>query len=1635
MEILTLREKLGIPEDESVSIQNILQKRKREAKKLEELMQQNKMLVDENLEMKSDLRVLKYKLSKSSKDFDISASTGNGSVEFLHSTKLPESDQKSPYHKTSTSSLQQNVQLVIEENEALRTGMHEILDSIRNQDGKSIVEIQSSTLERLLEALDVRHLAGWYHPAMRLQEHLNVVQGTNAELRGQIKTLRKELQRKDNILQTLASNKDTSLERIYAEESDNEKMAMYLTETKKLQEAYENEAEEWSRQKDSLTQQKDELKNEIAKLKLQLEVYERAVKILEEGEDEVRKAFAIKTKEYVEAAGEVLIASRKNDAQEQKDAIKNEANLRKSLTDANKHGKTLECEISILQSNLSNSVSKTAYNELKERHEELSIRLRNLLENSTTENDTELRLLKKELELTNQEKNQLVELLRKEVAYENDQDLTLQLKEARANELLQKQRADHMTGLYEILQVQLAKCEENMKEVVAAKSELQEQLIVLQRRLSKEVFFEKSELLDDNRVQELKDNNAELGIEVENLKKLLQVSQEEAERQYSLNTSKTMELDSLRHQILDLQAVSEDKATISRLDFELASKKLAEIELNAQNVRLENEVSRLQEELEKLRATCEGLRNYVQDSRKQCEHRCRTYVGVIGFLQNQYAGCATLSALDRIALLSSKLKDERQSIDSELKYAKECHENARLQQETLTNRLQIVGSLKDILEQQIGSNSVQDIMQRFSEYSQHTLNDFKYKRKITQFEYELQTANNKFMEYESLITSMEHEMMQIQKAWSKSQDQQMKIATCNTGTSPVQFENKHESVQATTATKSGEIQTDPYTCCLEKKNTSETEVQTTSTLKDIEPEEELQSKEKKMDQTEKTKYEDTETDQREKLVYSKVESKETEKTVVVPREEIRNNDQEIHLLHDQLNQALKLASERSATLVKYELQITEYQAKVEALNRTIEDKDSLLMQKEKLLKEYKSPSQLQPSSSESSDKLALKSTINSLQKLIGQKEETITRYQNLLKEDRDEHSKAAARLQEEIKNLHARIQSMQAEMQGVATKRGNATIEPEKLTDKVEEIVARVDVKSVVMQTEEIARLNEKVSTLEADLNITKELSDRWHLLAEERLKHMDRMRDRLEEQHKSELESYRGELKKWQSEADMLRKQLSENRMLLTKGNISLMKELQEKEDKIHELGLVCQRLQNEIELMESAAKTQRTITQADSESKLHEVTQISHRDHTQHVDGVRKQLQSLLEKEKTYKQEISDLKQQLSRRYMSVKAQEKRASQREAQLERKAKSLEEELEKVRAQLDREYLAQEAKKAKTAEELSLWEKQKKWQQTAERLKEKLKEKTEEYMKLLSNYDKLRSVVTCMEREKWYLKGKLRMENGTVAGGLSARPMTTVQQNVMEELQKLLIEDQKRRIAALEIVSQGNNCVAAQLEKLEMTKDILEKMNLTLESENFELRLEIERANADAPRLREKVEHLEKYIDLLKAEKSSDSTPRLSDRESQEHGSKQSSIEMEKTIFTLKRIVEKLQAENKRLRIGSKKNHFVHQGKLSVRQSDSSLQKQYEAAQKRVVALEADLQLAEQRLAALQTVQKDDDCGEVQVLREQLNHKSELLDKVKHLLSRAAMNEKTLRQRVQQLESRQTLSTIPECYVTPPTAE
>lgn len=95
-------------------------------------------------------------------------------------------------YKIQIEEIESRYAIVIDENENLRIGMHEILEQLRNYDGEYIcyviigreyeyhlfsaesdhIVIDTPTLERLLHALDARSISGWYHPAMRIQNEL-----------------------------------------------------------------------------------------------------------------------------------------------------------------------------------------------------------------------------------------------------------------------------------------------------------------------------------------------------------------------------------------------------------------------------------------------------------------------------------------------------------------------------------------------------------------------------------------------------------------------------------------------------------------------------------------------------------------------------------------------------------------------------------------------------------------------------------------------------------------------------------------------------------------------------------------------------------------------------------------------------------------------------------------------------------------------------------------------------------------------------------------------------------------------------------------------------------------------------------------------------------------------------------------------------------------------------------------------------------------------------------------------------------------------------------------------------------------------------------------------------------------------
>lgn len=137
--------------------------------------------------------------------------------------------------------------------------------------------------------------------------------------------------------------------------------------------------------------------------------------------------------------------------------------------------------------------------------------------------------------------------------------------------------------------------------------------------------------------------------------------------------------------------------------------------------------------------------------------------------------------------------------------------------------------------------------------------------------------------------------------------------------------------------------------------------------------------------------------------------------------------------------------------------------------------------------------------------------------------------------------------------------------------------------------------------------------------------------------------------------------------------------------------------------------------------------------------------------------------------------------------------------------------------------------------------------------------------------------------------------------------------------------------------------------------------------------------------------------------------------------------QLERTVFVLKRVVEKLQVENKRLTGGKKPlpersvcNHFLFNTKLSfnaclqssadkLRRDNIRLKEQYTESLKKLKDLEVQLQVAKK----MQKSQISNELTEhlrtqLEEVKGQLFQKTQLLDKVKVLLHTAANREKQL---------------------------
>lgn len=297
--------------------------------------------------------------------------------------------------------------------------------------------------------------------------------------------------------------------------------------------------------------------------------------------------------------------------------------------------------------------------------------------------------------------------------------------------------------------------------------------------------------------------------------------------------------------------------------------------------------------------------------------------------------------------------------------------------------------------------------------------------------------------------------------------------------------------------------------------------------------------------------------------------------------------------------------------------------------------------------------------------------------------------------------------------------------------------------------------------------------------------------------------------------------------------------------------------------------------------------------------------------LDALKRQLNNISQREAQAREVIKALKTQLIRRpVISVKTTERPCNAREDQLQKRVHQMENELLMTKEELRKQTSLVQSRRTKDAADMGLWNKQKRFQQMSDSLKQKLIDRDAELEKLKQNFCTAKTTITRLEREKHMLESRLSRTVGTRfcqspscpnlqhaggGGGMKYTPaespdsFTTVSdfhhdhtvnqgphnavsvssrskqldlsdnnQEIIDAL-KARIESQQRKIVTMELEGRGGSAMANELDKLQEKISNMEALNIRLEARNLHLQLDNDmlRQGDHGEKTKRQIKHLE----------------------------------------------------------------------------------------------------------------------------------------------------------------------------------
>ncbi|XP_015453933.1 centrosomal protein of 290 kDa isoform X3 [Pteropus alecto] len=609
-----------------------------------------------------------------------------------------------------------------------------------------------------------------------------------------------ELEYKENKLK----NVEDSLE------DYNRKFAVIRHQQSLLYKEYLSEKETWKIESETMKVEKRKLEDQIQHDAIKVKEYNNLLSTLKMDSDEMKKTLSENSRKItvLQVNEKSLIRQyttliemerqlRKENEKQKNELISMEAEVSEKIGRLQRFKEMAIFKIAALQKVIDNSVSLSElelankqYNELTAKYRDILqkdnilVQRTNNLEHLECENASlkeQMESMNKELEITKEKLHTIEQAWEQETKLGNESNMDKTKKSItnseiasiskkitmlEMKELNERQRAEHSQKMYEHIRTSLKQMEERNFELETKFAELTKINLEAQKveqMLRDELANSVSKTVSDadrQRILELEKNEMELKVEVSKLREISDIAKRQVEILNAQQQSREKEVESIRMQLLDYQAQSDEKALIAKLHQHLVSLQISEAtalgklesvtsklqKMEAYNLRLEQKLDEKEQAL--YYARLEG--------RNRAKHLRQT----IQSLRRQFSGALPLAQQEKFSKTMIQLQNDKLKIMQEMKNSQQEHRN--MENKTMEMELKLKG-LEELISTLKDARGAQKVISWHVKIEELRLQELKLNRELVKDKEEIKYLNNIISEYEHTIGSLEEEIVQQNK--------------------------------------------------------------------------------------------------------------------------------------------------------------------------------------------------------------------------------------------------------------------------------------------------------------------------------------------------------------------------------------------------------------------------------------------------------------------------------------------------------------------------------------------------------------------------------------------------------------------------------------------------------------------------------------------------------------------------------------------------------------------------------------------------------------------------------------------------------------------------------------------------------